>query len=328
MANGIGRLRTIGIAAQPTFGQAAASASYVLPLLNSPTISVTDQKINNDAVLGSAYMTNEVESGNRFSEVPLEFKVDEDHVPLLFKQRFSISSVTASGETAVYEHTLTFQNTTNSWYTIFMQDDQRQDYVVRDVLLNNLSWTFDGEFVRVSATAQGAAPTATAVTNTVVQPKEFVGRMVGFEYNDDGSAVTATRALTVSAEMTFGTNGEDTRFNLGNRDLGTHLLTQDEYQFTVTRNQEDRTNYDDYMANQAKQFEIVVENTDRFIAGSTNNTRPYINFSIPYAKLVEYSDDSNIDNLVQETLTLRALDKVGETNAPMQIVVRNAVASY
>lgn len=328
MAQGIGRLRTIGIAAQPTFGTAATVSQYVLPLLNSPTFEPIINKIQNNAALGSSYMTNEIENGSRQVSVPLEFKIDERHAPLLFQQKFEITSVTASGETSVWEHTLEYTNSTNIWYTLFFQDDQRQDYSISNVLFNNLDFTFDQDFVRVNSTAQGSYPVTATIANTVVQPNEFVGRMVAFKIADDGVATTATNVLSVESNLAFGTNSEDTRFALGNEDLVVHEATADEFNFTVNALQANRDFYDDFTDNTGKQFDVVVESTDRFVSGSSNNTRPKIEFNIPYAKLTEFSDNSELDDLVQQSFTLKALDKVGEINAPMRIVVVNNVASY
>lgn len=327
MSNAIGRIRTMGIAKQPTFGTPITTATFVLALLNAPTFQAEVTKIRNEAALGSSYGINELERGNRWSTIPLEFKIDEDQAPLMLAQRFQFTSTTASGDTNAFQHVGTHSNNTLCWYTLFLEDDNRTSYIMQDVLMQNTNFALDGEFVRVTADARGSFPTTWGGTNTVVQPKEFVGRMVNFNYANDGVTVTATNILSANANLTFGVNGDDSTHFLGDQDLATNELTQDEYVFEVTTLETNRLNYDDFTNNTAKQFDFTIESTDRFIAGTTV-TRPFIQMSVPYAKLEGYSEDAPLDDLVKETFELLALDKVGEAGAPMTITVRNATTSY
>jgi hypothetical protein len=330
MSNAVGRLRTMGIAAQPTFGTAVTTSQFVLPLTNMPEIESTILKVENNAALGSAYQLNELENGNRFASVPLEFKIDEDQLPLILKQRYTITSVTASGESAVYDHTGAYSNTTNTWYTLILEDGDRTDYVVRDVLFTDMTFTYDGDFFRVSTTANGAYPEAVTVSNTVTAPKEFVGRMASFKFATTGSTTVTASALSAELTMSFGTNGDDTKFNLGSQDLGTHVLTADEaYTLAVTRNEEDRaTFYDVFTDNTPKEVDMEVTSLDRFVSGSVANTNPSVGFNFPYAKISEYTEGDNLDELVSETGTFTVLDKPGVSGAPMNFTITNATASY
>lgn len=328
MANGIGRLRTMGIAAQPTFGSPAPTATYVMPLTNAPQFSATVQKVLNEAALGSAYQVNDIQNTVRFAEAPLEFKIDEDQAPLFFKQRYTIASVTASGETDVYEHTLSYANGTQSWYTLFLQDDNLQDYIVRDVLFDNLDFTFDNDFVRVSANAIGAYPTQSAVTNVVTQPKEFVGRMVSYLDDNVPGTATATNVISLTANLDFGINSEDTRFGLGSAELAALELTADKFMFNVNRLKPDVGYYDDNENGTTKQVEINVVDTAREVSGSAAATNPSIVFTVPRAKFENYNEEPDLNELTRETFDLTALKPAGVANTPMSIVITNAVASY
>ena len=326
MANGIGRLRKIGIAAQSTFGTAAPSATYVLPLTNAPVVNTMVNRVNNTASLGSSYQVNDMLSTTRMAEVPLEFKVDENQLPLVFKQRFSIASVTAT-TTGVYKHTLSYSDNTNCWYTIFMQDDNLQDYVVKDALLDNLDFTLDQDFVRVTANAIGAFPTQTNVVLTVTQPQEFVGRMVSFLQEDFGTAVTSTNILSGSLTFDFGINSEDSRYALGSIDAAVLRLTSDIYKLSVTKLKDDVSFYDDYVANTTKVLQLKIQSTDRWV-GSGTLTRPLIQVDIPQAKIDTYTDEPDLEELTRETISLTALKQNGTANAPLALTIYNATASY
>jgi hypothetical protein len=324
--NGIARLRTIGIAAQPTFGVPAPSASFVVPLTNAPQFQATVNKILNNAALGSSYQVNDVEKTTRFTTIPLEFKIDEDQFPLILKQRFTITTTTGS-EATVFVHTLEYQNNTNTWYTLFLQDDNLEDYIVQNALFDNLDFTFDQDFVRVVSSAVGAYPTQSAVTNAITQPKEFVGRMVKYLDDNVPGTVTATAVLSLTANLDFGLNSEDTRFGLGSADLAVLRLTSDKFMFNVSKHKDDVSRYDDNENLTLKQLRILVENTDRFIAGATG-TRPVIQFDVPRAKIENYTEEVDLEELVRENFDLTALKPAGVADTPMKITVVNAIDNY
>lgn len=328
MANGTGRNLTFGIAAQPTFGTPVTASTYTLAVTNAPSIERSISKLLDTAQLGSVYSTDDIENGNRQATITLEGKVDENYLPLLLKQRFSITSVTASGETAVYQHTLAFTNTTNSWYTLQIDDSSNQSYYIQDALITNLKLTMNGEFITFSAEFAGAYPVTYSGSNVAVQPKTFVGRMATFKYANDGSTPTATNVLSSTATFEFGTNSDETKFFLGKQDLGTHELTQDTYLLEVTTLESGVGNVNDFTLNTAKEAQIVVTNTDRNVVGAVAATKPSFTIDIPYAKLQEYSTSYPTDDSKMETFKLMALDKVGEINAPAKLTVVNSVATY
>lgn len=326
MTNAIARLRTIGIAKQPTFGVPAPSATYVLPLLNAPVFNPNIGKAMNESALGSAYQLNDMVRTNRFTEVPLEFKIDEDQLPLLLRQRFSIASVTVSGETVAYAHTLSYQNTTQNWYTVFLQDDNRADYIVSNALFDNLDFTMDSDFLRATANLVGSYPTNSAVTNAITQPKEFVGRMVSFTSDDVPGTATATSVLSMTVSMDYGINSEDTRFNLGNQDLAALELTADKFMANVNRLKPDVTFYEDHESLTMKQFVVTAEDTSRFV--SPTSTRPSIAMTVPRAKMENYNEEVDLNELVREVFDLTFLKPVGVTGSPVSIVITNSVSGY
>lgn len=326
MSNAIARLRMMGIAAQPTFGTAAVSATYIFPLTNAPVFNPKINQVSNEAALGSAYRVNDILGTTRFTDVPLEFKIDEDQVPLLLKQRFTIATTTTTEATAK-SHALTYSNNTNTWYTLFLQDDNLQDFVVKNALFDSLNLTFDKDFVRASASVIGAYPTATAVTMSAVQPKEFVGRMVSYLDDDVPGTATATTVLSLSLNLDFGLNSEDTRFGLGSTDLAVLALTSDKFQTEVTRLKPDLNYYNDYEGKTMKQSQIVVQSLDRYV-GSTTSTRPSITVTMPRLKIEDYAEEPDLEELTKEKFTMTMLKPAGVSGTPMSLTVVNQVTSY
>lgn len=328
MSNGIGRLRTMGIALQGTFGSAESSATFVLPLMNTPMVVPVVNKLDNTSALGSGYGVNSVYTLDQYATFPFEIKVDEDQFPLLFAQKFSVSSAAAAGETVVYEHTLSYANTTQSWFTLFLQDDQRADYVMQDVLLSGLNLTLGRDFVKITGDAVGKLPASGSVTNTVTQPKEFVGRNVSYRDNDYGSAVAARDILSATANHAFNLTSEDERFKLGSGDIALNLITEDMYTLEIQKNKDGTDYYDDYVNNTKKVYDLTITDTSRYVTGSVANTNPSILLEYPAGYISEYAEDGGLSDLVKESFTLKAVDEIGVTNAPLKITVVNATASY
>lgn len=326
MSYEIGRVRSIMIAAQPTFGVPATTGSFALALTGPAQFTPVVTKIQNTAALGSDYAVNDIEKTTRHAEANFEFKLDEDLAPLLFKQRFAITSVTGT-EAGTYVHSLTFQNGTNSYYTLFLQDDLQQDYVVSDFLFDNHDITMDNDFVRFSSTGIGRFPTATAVTNVLSQPKEFVGRMVSYQDAHVPGTATATLALAITANIDFGLNSEDTRFALGSEELAVLRLTADTYMFNVSKLKSDTSRYDDYTANTMSQIVITAQSTDRFVASSTG-TRPTIVMSVPRAKYENYTEEADLNELTKENFDLTALKPAAVNGTPMTLTITNATSAY
>ncbi len=227
----------------------------------------------------------------------------------------------------LYRHTLSYTNNTNCWYTLFLQDDNLEDYRIDNVLLDNIDITFDNDFVRVNASAVGNYPVPTTVTNTVVQPKDFVGRMASYLDDDVPGTVTASTVLGLTASLDFGLNGDDSKFGLGNDDLAVLRLTSDKFMFNVMQLKGNTDRYLENENNTMKQVRIKAETTDRYVA-STTVTRPLIQFDVPRAKIENYTEEPNLDDLTRENFDLTALNYVGVSGVPMSITVLNAKAGY
>jgi len=326
MATTIGRLRTMGIAAQSVFGTRAATASFVIPLTNSPEFTTKINKVMNEAALGSAYTLNDIDRSTRFTEISLEFKVDEDQFPLFFKQRFTIASVTTTVSN-VLRHTLSYTNNTNCWYTLFLQDSNLQNYVVQDALFDNHDITFDQDFVRFSSSLVGAYPSATSVINTVTQPKEFLGRMVSFLDAEATNTLTATTVLGITSSLEFGINSDATRFGLGSQDLAVLSLTSDKFMFNISQVKATTSRYVENETIPLKQLRVSMQSTDRFLS-TTTLTRPAIQFDVPRAKMENYTEEGDLDELIKENFDLTALRTVGVAGTPMSLTVLNTTISY
>src|SRR5580704_13966787 len=107
MAKGIGRLVSIGIAAESTRGTAQSSANHWLPYSDA----AIDEKFNN-VTQDEAYGIVEDSVGQfrvkNWAEGTLKIPLTDLSVPLIFMAMLGASAdTTHSGESAVYDHKAT-----------------------------------------------------------------------------------------------------------------------------------------------------------------------------------------------------------------------------
>jgi hypothetical protein len=331
MANGIGRILTMGIAKQDTFNTPEATPTYTLAVQGANArINPIVQKEANTAATGSSYMNNAYKTTIVGGEFPFEVKVDEDVLPLLLLQRYTDTPAAAAGETVVYEHVLTYTNSTNNYYTLFLQDDNRNDYIMSDVLLQDLNFIFDQGFVRVTGTAVGDFPVTGAVTNSFTGAiNEFVGKNVVFNYGDEDGAKSAFSVLTVNANHTFGTLDDSLAYELGSEDRTQFFLTADDYSTEVTALMSNNDILADYKDNTLKKYDITITDTNREVTGSVANTNPSIVLEYPSANVGEHTPyEGDPNEAVTQSFTLNPVDQPGITDAPAKFTITNAVASY
>jgi len=248
MSIGIGRKRTFGLAIESSYGVAEASPTFYLSQVEPLVIEEVVTVAENQANLGSSYETDETYNAVRYANITLNAKLDEDSFPALLAQNFDISSVTATGESAVYEHELTFNsNNQLKSFTLFLDDDDRESELIKGLILNGINLIVERKGIRVEASGVGFYPSAYGGNVTVTQPKHFVGRKTQFELTTNTGTLAVYNVLTLQLNHTFNITGEDDNFYLnsanGDLDLDNvfttgvrfeELLTTQITQFVIT----------------------------------------------------------------------------------------------
>jgi hypothetical protein len=328
MANGIGRKRSMGIAMEATYGTYAATPIFTLPLLDTPRIDIKVNKERNVAALGSSYGADDVKTKNRMVEFSLNVKIDEDHVPMLLAQKFSISSVTASGETTVYNHTLTYSSSNDlASYTLFLDDDDRTSIKTSGCRFSKINIIAEQGFLRAEIDGMGSFPTNWSGSTTIVEPNEFVGRNVVYSFGTYGSTSTATSALTATLNHEFGLSAEETNFVLGSQEISKIYNTEDIFTSEIEGNFSAFATFrDKYTANTAVQWDLNIIDTGRTVTGSSNNTTPKIKFDYKKGYIEDWSEDGGLSDILKEKVTLLAVDDPTIAAAPLEVTVTNSKA--
>lgn len=325
MANAIGRLRITGIAYQSTFGTPATAPQFSLPVQDTSFFVAEVMKEENSAATGSDYAIDGVTNGGRFGTFSNTIKINENILPLFFLQKYT--DVATDNSDSTYTHTLSYALGTQSYVTVFMQDDNRTDYRMSDVLFSNLTAEMATTgFVTLAFDATGRYPEAGDFTVAYSQVGDFVGRHATFSSADFGSAVADAKLRSATLTHTFNLSPEDDNLVIGSQDIDFHQINSTRFEISVNGKMSDRSDYDDFTGNQSKVLQATIEDTNREIGSGTQN--PSIQFDYPLAKPLSYSDEGGLDDNLNFSSTYVALDTGASADMPMKLTVTNTVADY
>ena len=330
MANGLYRKITMGIATETgSYGNGMASPTYSIPNVELQVEEVTE-KVENNAMFGNSYAVNDSMMSTQHTNFSMKMKVDENLLPLLLKQKFSIVSAAVSGDSGVYTHTMTYNSTNaGSDYTLFFQDPDRTSMKITGCKFEKIDIEATPDnFVLLSLSGKGKYPTTWTGSNTMVAPREFVGRNVAYRFATATGALTATKILDLKASHAFPLSDDKVNVSLGSSTYDGLYTLADRFESEVTLLMPDTTikgYYDNYTKVQS---DVTVTDTGRIISGSVTNLNPLITLTYPMQEIIKWNREGGVDDLVQQKMTLLALNKTGTSGAPMGIVVKNNVASY
>jgi hypothetical protein len=329
----IGRLVTLGIAPEATPYTAEASATYIMPNVEIK-IDPKVEMAKDEAMLGSSFAFDDARPALQWSEVSGKMKVNEDILPMILKQKFSISSSASVGETVVYTHTMTYLNTNvpsaKQSFTLFVDDPAVADQKIAGFRFEKMDFSIDQKgFVYMEFSGKGLFPASATITNSIsLAPNSFLGRHTVFQFANFGSALANLSILTLKLAHSFPLNGDDTMFELGS-EAPTNILTlADEFTMEFSKIRANNTYRDAWSAGTKVQAKATISDTSRYVVGSVASTRPSIAFFYPTAKITEWSDEMGANDVRKETPVLSAIDDPAVATAPLQIVITNAVASY
>lgn len=330
MANGILRKISVGIAEETGgYGVDPGAATFVLANVD---LSWEDKGtyVDNESMLGSTYINSNSSLAFKMMTFTMSFKLDEDSFPLIMKQKFSIVSAAAAGETVVYDHTLTYANTNfGTSYSLYWQDDDRTDLVASGAKFESVNLSLEaGNYIMVEITGTSIYPVDGAVTNTIASLREFLGKNTTFQLSDFGVGLAAYEALTIEMKHEFGMSGEEVNIPLGSEDVTNLFTLGDNFELEVNALMPDNTIRNDHRDGTKQVAQVDLTDTSRFVVGSVANTNPAVIFDYPKMAIIDWSRDGGADDILRNNFTLRAEDYPGVADAPLKITVTNAIASY
>lgn len=330
MSNGVGRKRSIGIAVESgSFGTGPVGATFVLPALEF-TFAEEVKYIENTAMLGSTYAVNDAVMAYKQANISMKVKVDEDQFPIFLRQKWTIVSTTAPGETTVYQHTASYNNNNSGVsFSLFVSDPDRGNEIFRGFMYDamNVSATKDG-FVTVELTGRSKYPVVFTGSLTVTEPKEFVGRNFTYKLTTDSGSLTSFNTLEWAQNQTFSLSDEADNIFLGNSEMTQQFTKEDRFETEITTLYSDRTIRDYFAAGTLMKTEGTITDLGRFVTTSVANTNPSIVITTPRHAIIEWAKDGAAGDILKQKFKLLTLDKVAISDTPNKMVIVNATPSY
>ena len=194
----IGRQAFVGVGIESIAGTAVAASKY-LPFVTC-TLRGMQEAITDEAAKGVREKVWGAVVGKKHGEGDIEIYADVENAPYLLYPAFGVcSSATASGETAVFEHTIT-RKTGNPPKTMTViyndtMDTRKYTYGV----VNTLELTVSDGLATISASVLSKFPATGTGTQAVTEEKVLAFKDYTIKF---GSGATGTAALSAAAIAT------------------------------------------------------------------------------------------------------------------------------
>lgn len=330
MAQGVLRRVTLAIAQESTPLTVSTGTKYIIPnveLSYDPQVMYAE----NSSMLGSDYETSQTMPTIRQTSMTMKFKLDENLIPLVLRNKFAISTSAWTGDTGVYDHTLTYKGGSvagsGESFTLFWDDPDIGDCVVAGFRFNSTNFEYKPqEFVTVGIEGIGKYLDEQAVTNTVSATlREFVGRHTTTQMADYGSSYATENLYELTQNHNFTTGGEDRNFYLGSETMAINLLKESKFELSALVNYTDYSYRNDYENKTQKKVKVTVTDTGRTIGASSN---PSVEFEYPIVNITKWAEEGGPNDIRAQRLTMLPIDDPSVSGAPLKVTVRNTVASY
>jgi len=208
MSKGIGNLIQIGIAKETTRGTAESAATYWIPWAEL-SVDEKDKRVIDEATIGVIEDSVGQSIVSQWSEATLKAPVGDKHLPLILLSTLgNISSALKSGETAVYEHTLSvLQSAQHPSLTLFSNDPLAgADYAYPLGVVKSFQLDYELEkFVEYTVefiAKKGSSATLTPATTTEHRflPQNLTFKIATNKSGLDAASATSIKKLTLKIE--------------------------------------------------------------------------------------------------------------------------------
>lgn len=321
----IGRKKGVGFAVEATRGTKVAPAFWFKHL--SLDFYKKTKTIQNESAMNRMEKVNDSALVQAWSQGKLEGKVGDVGIGYLLANIFgNKSSAAHAGETTVFDHTFTINQTnTPPTHTISVQNPnvgRRHGFGT----LSNLEISGnDGDWVKVSGELLADQGVTQVDAITYVFENEFTGKHVTCKLANNLAGIGAAPAIKAKsfkvkidrkAEAYWGFSGLDPAdFYVSSYEVTGELVLV-----------YDATTYEDlHYANTVQYMQISIVNTDVTIGIVPSN--PALVISAPRARIEDWGISDDLDKVVEQTLGFfMELDLT--TGVAVQAVLTNTKTNY
>ena len=326
----IGREPFLGIGFESSPGNAVAASKY-LPFVTC-TIRGIQEPIVDEAAKGVRERVWGAITGQKHGEGDIEIYADVENAAYLFYAALGgISSDTASGESAVFEHVITRKASNPPKTVTLIYDDTQDTRKYTYATINTLELNVADGLATISASFLSKFPSTGTGSQAITEERilAFKDYTIKFGSGADGTAALAdaTSATPISSFTLRINNNAEVQYLSGDNDAAQISMGQLEIDGEFVLFYENTTQRDHYetlldSGNAVKAMIIT------FSGGSIGNAETEeIEIRIPNFHLSERSIDTAVAGFITENPTFVAEYDPTETKS-IQIKITNQTESY
>jgi len=321
MAIKIGRNQWLGVGIETTPGTAVDPAKY-LPFTTCTLRQVIDV-LDDEAAKGVRERNWGSVAGPNRGEGDIEILVDAENAPyLLIPALGSVSSTTASGETAVYEHTITRKNTNPPTTLTINYNDTVSTRKYTYAVVNTLELTVSDGLATMTAGILSKAPVSGTGTKSITEETVLAFKDYTVKFGSSLSDAATADPTKLSAFRLRINNNAEPQYLSGSNSPDSISMGQLEIEGDYTLFFENTTEQSAY-ENQTKRAMIVT-----FTGASIGNSETEeIKINIPRFHIRERAMDTAPAGFITENPTF-VVDYDSTEAKSIEIVVTNETSSY
>lgn len=322
MSKFIGRKIEIGIGREATRGT-AVTPSYWLSLQNADFDDKFEGVVD-ESSLAVIEDSSDIKISKKWSEGKLSGKISANSFGYFLRSLLGTIS-SAVKETTAYTHTCSLlQSAQHPTLTIEAKNPNEQLKFANGAIDNLTIKAELGKFVEYETQVKAKLGAASTNSPSYVTDYSFLAKDVTVKVAADLSNLDAASAINVkNVEIKFDKNVESDDI-LGSNEPNDYLNKQ----FSITGKIEliyDATTYKILaLAGTQKAIRINIQDTATTIGAASN---PTLKIDLAKVKLTEWSKSSDLDGIVKETLTFKALYSSSDTQM-VAVALTNTVAGY
>ncbi len=324
MSKFIGRKINIGLGKESVRGTAVAP-TYWIKQLNADIDDKFEGVISEDGI-GVIEDAQDFTVVKQWAEGNIEGKVyDKSFGLILLAALGSVSSAVKSGETVVYEHTFSVDESAQHQSLTIEVKNPNEQLAYANAVLNSLELSFaPGDFLKFVAGFVSKKGVTASNTPSYITENHFIGKNVQVKIADNLSGLdgaSAINVLSARVSITKDIEHEDILGSIQPNDLlNKQLAVEGELEL-----QFDSATYKSLaLAGTQKALRIQATNGDVTI-GSTSN--PDLKIDLAKVKFTEFAKSGGLGDIIKQTLTFKGLYSIGDSQM-IKVVLTNEVSSY
>ncbi len=326
MSKGIGRLFQLGIAKETARGTPESSAGYWIPF-SEMSIEEKDQKIADEQAYGVIEDSVGMSIVTKWAQGNFKAPIGDKHFPLVLLAALgNLSTSLHSGESVVYDHAITVQQSArHQALTLFLDDPLGgQDYKHALGVIESLEIAYEmGQFLSYTANIKARKGSTASLSPSNAAENRFLPQHVTFKTASNLAGLTGATPIQIkSLSLKIDASVEDD-YVLGSEEpadfLNKQFMVEGEFEATWT----DESLKSVALAGTSKALRIDLV-SDQVIGTAAN---PQLQIDLAKCTFTEITRAIKINDIVMQTIGFKAHYSVSDSKM-ITIKAVNTVSSY